>query len=58
MATTPEAAKRRWKRVPKEERRRLLAPATQGWIKRTEERKLAKAIERVKAAGYEVKEAS
>jgi hypothetical protein len=58
MATTPEAAKRRWKKLPKAERRRLMQPAIDASKAQRLNRLLSEAIERVKAAGYQVEKAS
>ena len=44
----------RWKRVKLEERRRIMAEVTKVRSDRANARKLIEALERVKAAGYQV----
>ena len=51
MGTTPEAAKRRYAKLSKAERRRLMEPAIRAGAAALEARKLAAALERINAAG-------
>jgi hypothetical protein len=51
MSTTPEAAKRRMRKLSKDERRRLMEPALRAGAARVKARKLAEAIEKINAAG-------
>jgi hypothetical protein len=56
MSTPTKHPKRRWRKVPLAERRRLMAELNQIRTDRATARKLAEALERVRAAGYEVKQ--
>lgn len=51
MPTTPEAARARWARLSKAERRRKMEPALKAALESIEARKLAKAIDRINASG-------
>lgn len=54
MPCTTKGNKRRWKRVKLEDRRRIMAEVTKVRSDRANARKLIEAIERLKAAGYQV----
>ena len=56
MSIPTKHPKRRWRKVPLAERRRLMAELNQIRTDRATARKLAEALERVRAAGYEVKQ--